>query len=58
VFLRPEQPGEQTYTPVNLNDQSNGLQVAGFSSPAFVGAVVRQIGVPTLAIAAQEATSL
>ena len=53
VFLRAKKPGEYTYTPGDVHDRSNGLEVAGFSSQSFVGAVVGQDGhIPTGAIAA------
>jgi len=55
VFLRSKTPGEPAYAPGSLHDRSNGLEVAGFSSPVFMGAVVGQDGfVHTGAIAAQE----
>lgn len=58
MFLRAKTPGERTYTPEDVHDGSNGLEVAGFSSQSFVGAVVGQEGMPTRVIAAQEAASL
>jgi Putative zinc-finger len=59
VFLRSRVPGEHPYTPESVHDRSNGLEVAGFSSPTFVGAVVGQDGhVPAGAIAAQTARAL
>ncbi len=58
VFLR-RAPGEDTYKPGNVHDRSNGLEVAGFSSQSFVGAVVGQDGlVPAGEIAAQESRAL
>jgi len=58
VFLR-RAPGEDAYKPGNVHDRSNGLEVAGFSSQSFVGAVVGQDGlVPTGEIAAQESRVL
>jgi hypothetical protein len=59
VFLRARVPGEHTYTPEDVHDRTNGLEVAGFRSQSFVGAVVGQDGqVPTGVIAAQTARVL
>lgn len=59
VFLRATTPGEHPYTPESVHDRSSGLQVAGFSSPAFVGAVVGEDGhVSTGEIAARTARAL
>jgi len=59
VFLRSKRPGEGSYTPGDVHDRSNSLEVAGFSSPSFVGAVVGQDGhVPTGVIAAQARKAL
>jgi|SRR5215831_4489303 len=58
VFLRKARGGD-TYKPGNVRDRSNGLEVAGFSSQSFVGAVVGQGGlVPAGEIAAQESRAL
>jgi len=58
VFLR-RVPAEDTYKPGNVHDRSNGLEVAGFSSQSFIGAVVGQDGlVPAVEIAAQASRAL
>lgn len=57
LFLR-RAPGEDTYQPGDVHDRSNGLEVAGFSSQSFVGAVVGQDGlVAAREIASQESRS-
>jgi hypothetical protein len=59
VFIRTTEVEESTYTPAVVHDRTEGLEVAGFSSPGFVGAVVGQAGlVPTEMIAAQTAKVL
>jgi anti-sigma factor RsiW len=59
VFIRATRTDERTYTPAVVHDQTKRLEVAGFSSPGFVGAVVGQDGlVPTEMIAAQTAKVL
>jgi len=59
VFIRATRTDESTYTPAVVHDRTKGLEVAGFSSPDFVGAVVGQDGlVPTQMIAAQTAKVL
>jgi len=58
VFLR-RTLGADIYKPGNVNDRSNGLEVASFSSQSFVGAVVGKDGVvPAGEIAAQESRAL
>jgi hypothetical protein len=58
VFVRARAPGERPYQAADLNDRSHGLEVAGFSSPDFVGAVVGHEGVPARSFAQQAATAL
>jgi len=59
VFIRARGTDESTYTPAVVHDRTKGLEVAGVSSPGFVGAVVGQDGlVPTEMIAAQAAKAL
>ena len=58
VFVRARAPDERAYQAADLHDRSHGLEVAGFSSPQFVGAVVGQEGVPARAFAEQAARAL
>jgi Putative zinc-finger len=58
VFMRARAPGERPYQAAGLHDRFHGLEVAGFSTPDFVGAVVGQEGVPASAFAQQAATAL
>jgi hypothetical protein len=58
VFIRARAPGERPYQAADLHDQSHGLEVAGFTSPEFVGVVVGHEGVPARSLAQQAATDL
>lgn len=58
VFLRVKTPGESAYPAEDLHDSAHGLEVAGFSSPDFVGAVVGPEGIHSSAIAEQAARAL
>ncbi|HEY1939843.1 MAG TPA: hypothetical protein VGJ33_18065 [Candidatus Angelobacter sp.] len=58
VFVRAKAPDERLYQAADLHDRPHGLEVAGFSSPDFVGAVVGQEGVPAKAFAEQAARAL
>ncbi len=58
VFVRARAPGDRPYQAADLHDRPHGLEVAGFSSPDFVGAVVGQEGVPARSFAQQAATAL
>lgn len=58
VFLRVKAPGERAYPAEDFHDSSHGLEVAGFSSPDFVGAVVGPEGIHSSAIAEQTANAL
>ena len=58
VFMRAKAPGERPYQAEELHDRLHGLEVAGFTSPGFVGAVVGREGVPAGSFAQQAATAL
>jgi len=58
VFVRARTPGEQVYQAAELDDRPHGLEVAGFSSSDFVGAVVGHEGVSASSYAQQAATAL
>jgi|SRR5215472_16856263 len=58
VFMRTIAPGERPYQAAELHDRSHGLEVAGFTSPDFVGAVVGHEGVPAKSLADHAATAL
>jgi hypothetical protein len=59
VFIRATGKDESAYTSAVVHDRTKGLEVAGFLSPGFVGAVVGQDGlVPIEMIAAQAAKAL
>ena len=58
VFMRARAAGERPYQAEDLHDRSHGLEVAGFSSPDFVGAVVGHEGIPARSFARQAARAL
>jgi Putative zinc-finger len=58
VFVRARAPGERPYQAAGLHDRSHGLEVAGFTSPDFVGAVVGHEGIAASAFASQAERSL